>query len=107
MGNVRIGCAIVIGAAALLVVAGLGTLARAAPADSDSGKNRSDVIMLFDPFTLTRIAVVPDRPANQPVLLGSRVGNNGNGNNGNGNGKRPPVIPPRPPVRSPCRPPNN
>ena len=99
-------CVVVIGAISFLVIAWLGTLGYAAPPDSDSSKQRSDVTTTFDPFTLTRIAVVPDRPANQPVLLGSRVGNNGNGN-GNGNGKRPPVIPPRPPVRSPCRPPNN
>ena len=106
MENRKIGCVVVSGAIGLLVIAWLGTMAYAAPPDSDSSKQRSDVITTFDPFVLTRVVVVPvpGRPTNPVVLTGNR---GGNGNNGNGNGKRPPVIPPRPPVRSPCRPPNN
>lgn len=103
MGKRRTAC-VVLGAIGLLVIAGLGTLAYAAPSDSDSSKQRPDVTSVFDPFALTRVAVVPvppSRPTNPAALMGTR---GGNGNNGNGNGKRPPVIPRRSPVRSPCRP---
>jgi hypothetical protein len=109
MRNVRIGCAIVIGAVGLLAVVGLETRAYAAPLDGGLGEKGSDVITVFDPFTLTRIAVEPSRSANQPVLLGNRGANDGDGNGngqGNGNRHRPPVVVPnRPVVRSPWAPP--
>ena len=104
MGNVRIRWVIVAGAACLLVAAGFGTLARAAPSDGSLGKKGSDAITLLDPFTLTAVVAASDRPTNQAVQLSTRGSKEGNGN-GIGNRGRPPIIVPRRAgVRSPCVP---
>jgi hypothetical protein len=107
MANKRIRCDAVLGAIGLLLIAGVGTVAYAALSDSASKRQGTDVMTVFDPFMLARVAVVPNRPANEPVLLGSRRGNNGSVNSsGNGNGNRPPVVvPSRPTVRSAWAPP--